>query len=120
MTFYDEMRGVADELLTEFAQGVVKITKVTPGTPNPAQPWVPTMPTAETATLAATVRRVEQKYVDGTLIVGTEDQVMFALPAFVPDMSCEMSVDGRVRVMKDLRPIPAAGAAVAFVAFVGG
>ena len=118
MGFYDEMRGVADELLGEFAQGTVTLTKVTPGTPDPAQPWVPTEPTTETATLAATVRRVEQKYVDGTLIVGTEDQLMFAVPAFVPDMACELSVDGRARVMKDLRPIPAAGTTVAYLAFV--
>lgn len=42
---------------------------------------------------------------------------MFAVPAFPPDMSCEMSVDGWARVLKDLRPIPASGTPIAYLAF---
>lgn len=118
MGFYEDMQGVATDLLTEFAQGQVTITRVTPGTPDPDAPWVPVEPTTETVTLAAAVKRVEQRFVNGTTVVGTEDQAMFAVPGFEPDMACEFTVDGRRRILKDLIRIPAAGTPVAYIAIV--
>lgn len=66
------------------------------------------------------MRRVEQKYVDGTLIVATDNQVTFAVPAIEPAMSDVLVIDGAEHVMKDLRPLPAAGTAVSYIAFVAG
>lgn len=53
-------------------------------------------------------------------IVGcvSEIEVTFAVPAIEPQMADVLVIDGAEHVMKDLRPIPAAGTAVAYVAFV--
>lgn len=117
---YGRMQATATRLLTRFNQGTVQFLRATPSDPDPDEPWTPGTPSNELFTLAATVRRVEQKYVDGTLIVGTEDQVIFAVPSIVPNMTDTIIVDGTVRVMKDLRPVPAAGTPVAYIAFVAG
>jgi hypothetical protein len=118
MAFYDEMRGVADELLGEFAQGTCTLKRVTTAAPNPETPWIPGEETVTTYPLAAAVRRVSQKYVDGTLIVATDNQVTFAVPAIVPAMSDILVIDGAEHAMKDLRPIPGAGVVVAYIAFI--
>ncbi|GHC79408.1 hypothetical protein [Limoniibacter endophyticus] len=115
---YAKMAGSAARLLTRFNQGMVTISRIVQGEPDPTTPWVPGEPTITTETLQATVKRVEQKFIDGTLIVGTEDQITFAVPSFEPSLSDEFTVDGKVRVLKDLRPLPGAGLPVAYIAFV--
>lgn len=117
---YDRMQGTATRLMKRFKQGVVSLKRTTPGEPDPATPWIPGVPTVTTYPLDATVRRVEQKYVDGTLIVATDNQVTFAVPAVEPAMTDVLVIDGSEHVMKDLRPLPAAGTAVAYIAFVAG
>lgn len=114
--FYDEMRGVADELLGEFKQGSVQLKRVTT-TPGPNE-WDPPTETVETWELSAAVRRVSTKYVDGTLILASDNQVTFAVPATVPLMTDTLVIDGRPQTMKDLRPLPGAGTVVAYVGFV--
>lgn len=128
MTFYDEMRGVADELLGEFKQGSVQLKRVTT-TPGPNE-WDPPTETVETWELSAAVRRVSTKYIDGTLIIATDNQVTFAVPATVPKMAHDteeetrvtdtLVIDGAEHSLKDLRPLPAAGTVVAYIAFIAG
>ncbi len=118
MTFYDEMQGVATELLGEFAQGEVSLKRVTVG-PQPNE-WTPGEETIETWPLKATVRRVSQKYVDGSLIVATDNQVTFAVPSVAPVLTDKLVIDGVEHAMKDLRPIPGAGTSVAYIAFIAG
>ena len=117
---YARMQGTATRLLDRFAQGVVTITHVVPAEPDPDAPWAdPGEPTETTETLRATVRRVEQRYIDGSLIVGTEDQITFAVPSgFVPGMMDRFSIDGRATTLVDIRPLPSAGTPVAYIAFV--
>ena len=115
---YGRMQATATRLLGRFQQGVVTMSQVVPGVVDPDQPWTPAEPTITTHALLATVRRVEQKYVDGTLIVGTEDQITFAVPSVEPEMGFLFSIDGNACVLKDLRRIPAAGTPVAYIAFV--
>lgn len=119
--FYDEMADMARELLAPeedggLGQGTVQLKRVTM-TPGPNE-WTPGVETTTLYDLAATVRRVSQKYVDGTLIVATDNQITFAVPSTVPLITDMLVIDGDEHVMKDLRPIPAAGMAVAFIAFV--
>lgn len=120
MGFYDEMQAVASSLLAEFKQGAVTLLRVVPGVPDAATPWLPGSPTETTYELDATVARVAEKYVDGTLIVATDNQVIFAVPPVVPELSDQLVIDGTVHALKDLRPIPAAGTPVAYIAFVAG
>ncbi|WP_246675226.1 hypothetical protein [Mesorhizobium sp. B2-3-4] len=125
MGFYDEMAEMVTELLQSDAdgglgQGIVQLKRETPGVPDPDQLWVPVEPSVETWPLEAVVRRVSQKYVDGTLIVATDNQVTFAVPEVVPAMTDLLVIDGVELAMKDLRPIPPAGTVVAYIAFVAG
>ncbi|TPK14164.1 hypothetical protein [Mesorhizobium sp. B2-5-11] len=123
--FYDDMAEMVTELLQPDAdgglgQGTVQLKRETPGVVDPDQPWVPVEPTVTTWPLDAAVRRVSQKYVDGTLIVATDNQVTFAVPAVMPVMTDLLVLDGAELAMKDLRPIPPAGTVVAYIAFVAG
>lgn len=126
--FYEDMRGVADELLGEFKQGSVQLKRITT-TPGPNE-WDPPIETVETWELSAAVRRVSTKYVDGTLIIASDNQVTFAVPATVPKMSHDtdegtritdtLVIDGVEHSLKDLRPLPGAGTVVAYIAFIAG
>lgn len=69
MTFYEEMRDVASELLGEFRQGVVQLKRVA-SVPGP-NPWDPPTETPQTWPLSATVERLHQRYENGVLIVET-------------------------------------------------
>lgn len=117
MSVYTRGQATASRLLAKYGQGNILLRRTTTTTPDPDEPWNTTETTSD-YTLDATVRRVEQKYVDGSLIVGTEDQVTFAVPAVTPLMSDKIVVDGLVRTVKDLRPMPAAGTVVAYIAFI--
>lgn len=120
MGFYDEMQDMASELLAEFKQGSVQLRKLTAGASDPDTPWEPGTETTATYELDATVSRVQQKYVDGSLIIESDNQVTFAVPEVVPDQNDILVIDGVEHSMKDLRAIPAAGTTVAWIAFVAG
>lgn len=120
MGFYDDIQAVATEVLAEFAQGVCTLTRTTIGEPaDPDEPFEPGASSTTVYTLDATVRRVEQRYVDGSLIVATDDQVTFAVPEITPRMSDKITIDGVVRTLKMLKPKPASGTPVAYIAIVG-
>ncbi|WP_157866116.1 hypothetical protein [Mesorhizobium japonicum] len=117
MGFYDEMAGVATDLLTEFNQGVVKLKRETPGVVDPEQPWMPVEPTVQIWPLNAVVKRIHQRYEDGILIVETGDMVTFAVPAVVPQLSDFLAIDGTDRAITNLTSIPPAGVVVAYKAW---
>lgn len=109
------MRGVADELLGEFRQGLVQLRRVTT-TPGPNE-WDPPTETVETWELSAAVKRVDQRYENGVLIIATGDIVTFAVPPVVPILSDGLVIDGTFRAITSLRPTPSAGTVVAWKAF---
>lgn len=120
MGFYDDMQAVATDVLREFKQGTVVLTRITAGAADPETSWIPGTPTTASYTLDAVVRRVEQKYVDGSLIVATDNQIITAVPPVGPAMTDQITIDGVAQVIKDIRPIPAAGTPVAYIIFVQG
>ncbi|TWG90324.1 hypothetical protein L598_000700000810 [Mesorhizobium sp. J18] len=126
MTFYDEMRGVADELLSEFQQGTVLLKRVTT-TPGENE-WDPPGETVTTYPLSATVKRLHQRYENGVLIVETGDMVTFAvptipasvepeIPANTPALTDTLIIDGVERAISNLTPIPGSGTVVAWKAW---
>ncbi len=117
MTFYDEMRGVADELLGEFSQGTVSLKRKT-GTTEPEHEWEAPQDTYTTWPLKAAVKRVDQRYENGVLIVETVDIVTFAVPDTVPVITDTLVIDGRERAITSLKPTPSAGTVVAWKAVV--
>lgn len=136
MGFYDDMQGVATELLEEFKQGVITLTRITPGTPDPDQQWIPVSDTTETYLLAGTAKSVADKYVDGTTILATDSMVTCAAtmkhthtngsPIASVKVNIEIqpgdviSIDGdAVTIIKEMR-VPKAGTAVAWKIVVRG
>jgi hypothetical protein len=119
--FYDDIGDMVQDLLLPDAEGglgqgtvQLKRTVTTPG----ADPWDPPSEDVTAYTLKAAVRRVSTKYVDGTLILATDNQVTFAVPAVTPLMTDTLSIDGKDHAMKDLRPLPGAGTVAAYIAFI--
>lgn len=135
-TFYEEMQAVATELLDEFKQGVMTVTHVQPGVSDPETPWIPGLPAKQTYRVSATLRTVQKKYIDGTTIIGNEEQATIAVDAILiaedgtpvteaaakikPTMTDEITVDGLRRVVKAVKAIPPAGIPVAFVVIMEG
>jgi hypothetical protein len=118
MTFYEEMQGVASDLLGEFRQGVVILTKtVTAPGPND---WTPGTETSTDYPLDAVVRAVEDKYVDGTTVLTTDRQVTCSVLAVEIEPGDRLAIDGKAVTLVKVMRIPAAGMAVAWKMIVRG
>lgn len=118
--FYEEMQGVAGELLAEFAQGVVTVTvpgTTTPG-PNPWDPPVVTDPV--TYPLDATVKGVSKEFVDGTTILATDLEVTAAVFGAEAGPADAVSIDGTAMTLLKVIRVPAAGTVVAWKWIVRG
>lgn len=114
--FYAEMAEVARELITEFQQDTLVITRRTMVAASPSRPWDTSaaLSPAQHST-PCTVRRVEEKFVDGLRITGTEDQVTFPpIAGFEPSATDVFTVGGRDRTVVDLMRKPAVGTVVAY------
>lgn len=110
--FYQEMQGVASDLLREFNQGVIEYVALTPGNGPPDNPGPPTeTPT----TINAVARGVSFKYVDGTNILRSDLQITMPGDGVVPDPKGFIRVDGKQFKIVEIRRKPAAGTPVAFV-----
>lgn len=73
--FYEKIAKTADGVMGKFSQGVVTLVRATPGTPDPEDPSTPVIASTETYLLKATVRSVEDRYIDGTTILATDSMV---------------------------------------------
>lgn len=120
MTFYEEMQGVASELLGEFAQGVIVLTK--PGTSSPgANPWDPPVTTDPVEyTLKATAKPVEEQFINGTTIFATDIEVTAADFGGDLNPSDTMMIDGKAVTIVKVMRIPAAGTLVCWKVIVRG
>lgn len=130
MTFYDEIRDVAVEVLAEFKQGAVTLTRTTLGASDPSTPWIPGAPTADVYELDAVVSGVTKKYIDGSLILASDLMVTASPRAthsdgtvvedIAPQQADIITVDGAVKAVKAVKPTPAAGTAAAYLIFIAG
>lgn len=89
---YGKMRSTADRLMAKFRQGLVTVERVTTEDTRPPElpiyePWTPETET-RVYRLDATVRVVERKFVDGALILVTDEQVTCS------DKMTLVSIDG--------------------------
>ena len=118
--FYEEMAGIATELLGEFSQGTITLSKSGTSTPAP-NPWEPPVTGDATPyTLKATARPVEEKFVDGTTIFSTDIEVTAAPFGSDPDPSDAITIDGKAYSIVTVMRIPAAGTVVAWKIVVRG
>ena len=110
--FYNDMQNIATDLITEFKQGVIQYVDVTAGGGPPDNPGTPT---EVFHTVDAVARGVSFKYVDGTSIFSTDEQITISGDqVFTPNGDGFVMVDTiRYKVVKIVRK-PAAGTAVAY------
>lgn len=109
--FYSEMQGVASDLLREFKQGVIAYVAVTKGS-GPADN--PGAPTEKAYTLDAVARGVAFKYIDGTNVVASDQQMTMPGKGVAPDMKGFVTVDGvRHKIVRIIRK-PSAGTPIAW------
>lgn len=120
MSIYDEMQGVASELLGEFKQGIIQYIRIVPGSGPVDNPG----PSTQVATtINATARGVDQKYVgttaqDGKLIVATDKTVVMPADTVKPDITGFVSIDGKRAKVMSVEPRPAAGVAAVYILVV--
>jgi len=111
MSFYDEMQGVATELLDEFNQGTLRY--IHPGEPTgPAYDPQPGLPTAYD--VDGVVRGVSQQYVDGSYVLATDQQATISVFGREPTAEGVLEVDGNDRQIVRVDRLPGAGTVVAY------
>jgi len=122
VTIYQELKGVASELLAQFdqkepgdanpASNGIYYVRVVPGSGPAANPG----PSVETPfKVDATARGVSFRYIDNKSVVASDLQITHAVhPGFVPDEKGFVLIDGvRHKVIRAIRK-PAAGTPVAY------
>lgn len=120
MTFYEEMAGIASELLDEFKQGVITLTKPGTSTPGP-NPWDPPIITDPVVhNLDATAKPVSEEFINGTTIVATDIEVTAAVFGADPDPADQMQIDGRSATIIKVMRMPAVGTVIAWRLIVRG
>lgn len=114
MSFYDEMQGVATELMTEFQQGAVVYSH--PGA-DTGDEWNPTPGTPTSYTLKATVRGVQAKYIEDGYISASDLEVTAAVFDVDPVQAGTVTIDGREHQIIRVDALPGAGVTVAWKMF---
>lgn len=134
MDSYANARERVAAALETWKTGTVTLSRTAFGDPDPATPWLHGAPTVDVYTLDAKVDGVVAAQIDGTTVLAT-DLVVIASPRarhtssdgepadgavveIEPQMTDQISVDGRPRVVKRVVAYPAAGAAALFHIFV--
>ena len=111
MSFYQDMQGVAKDLLGEFNQGGISLIKITPGS---GPDWNPGEPTETPHPVNGVIFGVAEKYVDGTLVLASDFQCMIPGGGQVPTTSDVIRSGGTRYQIVQVIPIPAAGIAAAY------
>ncbi len=119
MTFYEDMQGIATDLLTEFQQGVIQIVKSTPGN---GKPWKPGAPTERLVTVQGSARGAKLSFSPNSLVQTGDLLVTIDVPpggeADYPTMLDMITVDGTRMKIVDITQKPAAGTPVVFSCIV--
>lgn len=112
--FYDDMQGVASELLSEFGQGVITYTPITPAT-NDWEDGTEGTP----ITLDAIAKGPSHKYLS-ELITTSDIEITASVFGQAPTMSGIITIDGVKKQTIAIKQIPAAGIPVCWKIWVKG
>ena len=114
--FYSDMQAIVSGILDEFTQGTIwYVTKTRVAGATPDAPGA----SGESATpIKAVSRPVSTKFVDGTHIIQTDEEIVMKADGVVPTMDGWITVDGvRLKIVKIIRT-PPAGTAIVYVLVV--
>ena len=113
--FYGRLQGTASRLLKQFKQG--EVVYVQPGTTTgPA--FNPVVGAPTNYQLNATVSGVSAVYVDETLILATDLQVITSVFDAEPTLDGTLTIDDKSLQIVKIDQIPAAGTVLAWRIFV--
>lgn len=118
MTIYDEVQGVAQELLSDFGQGTIVYLKQTPGSGPRHNPGKgETRPFVVKGGVAT---GVSMKYVQMSLAKASDLQVTLPVdPRFIPNNNDTIKIDAIEYKITQVIQKPAAGTPVVYVLIVG-
>ena len=105
MSLYDDMRGIATELLTEFKQGSMVLLQYTPASGPPHNPGKPSWLRLP---FNGTANGVSEYMLQDTL-VQSSDRVVNMPAAIVPTVKDRIEIDGVGYQIIKVTPKPAAG-----------
>ena len=108
---YSDLQNVAADLFAEFKQGEIAYIQIVPGTDRPDDPGEPS---EVVHPIDATAQSVQFKYVDGTSILTTDEQISMPGKGVEPEMNGFVTVDGERYKIIGIKPKPAAGPVVAY------
>lgn len=124
---YASKRRRVAKLIKRWSTGVVTLTRSSLAAPEVETPWVPGAATTNVYTLDARVDGVIDDYINGSTILATDRMVIASPKASLdgvvvdiePRSSDVLSIDGEAVVIKEIKAIPAAGAAAMFHIIIG-
>ena len=107
MTIYDELQGVASEVLSDFDQGTIKLVQITRAAGTPDKPGAAVSTTHK---LDAVAKGVSFKYVQSGFAIASDKEVISAVLNGVTVTENDfIEIDGvRHKILRDLS-VPAAG-----------
>lgn len=118
MGFYDDMQGVASDILRDFNQGntsgsdKMQYVELVSGN-GPADN--PGAPTEVLHPITGVAKGVEEKYINGTQIVMSDGQITCEVGSFVPKAKNFVIVGGKRHKIEMATQIPPTGTPVAYI-----
>lgn len=120
MGFYDDMRGIASDLLREFSQSTnqggspqMKYVELIPAEGPPDNPGVPTEQVHDI--IGGVARGVDEEYIDGSQVIASNGQITCEVGTFTPKVDDYVILNQkRHKVIRTVN-IPATGTPVAYV-----
>jgi hypothetical protein len=120
--FYNDMVGIAGDLITEYQQGTMLLERRTQPPATPPE-WNPPPPELQQYPIVGVARNVDRRFVDGTLVMATDRMVTFparSLPVGIePQMTDVLYVDGAPTTIKKVIRVPEAGIIIVFKLILG-
>lgn len=110
--FYDDMRDLANELLTEFNQGTIQHLSITPGTGDADEPGAPTVVTTDLT--AAVARGVEYRFATLSHVLESDLQIVIPGGSVEPQPSDYFTINGTRYKIVEISRTPASGTVVKF------
>ena len=101
MGFYEDMQGIATDLLTEFKQGTLYLAQTTQAPPDPAKPWLAPTTTTRKFLLNGVLTNVNRKFIDNVTIVAADSQATVAVPGVLTEIDGSPALDGATQ---DIEP----------------
>lgn len=128
MDAYAGLRELVAGTVATWKTGTVTLTRTTRAPADPETPSTPGAATTEVYELDAVVKGVSEQYINETTILATDLMVVASPQArrasdgvvvqIDPQMSDVLTIDGAAKVIKAIKPSPAAGDPAVFRIFV--